>query len=126
MQVILGMAIYVSEVLVLVLVLEGRVVESWRDCPALFEHRKTLRLGVHASLRVANAVDTIDTWTLITGRHLKAYLLLRLTFVMYLLLIHLWAFCLLAYHALDLDNENANSMTNNNLGGGVFRPPINQ
>jgi hypothetical protein len=85
-------------------------------------------LGVHASPRVAKAVDTIDTWTLITGRHLKAYPLLRLTFVMYLLLIHLWAFCLLAYHAhtLDLDNENANSMTNNNLGGGVFRPPINQ
>jgi hypothetical protein len=75
-------------------------------------------LGVHPSPRVTQAVDMIDTWTLITGRQLKAYPLLRLTFVFYLLFIHVWAFCLLAYHAhsLDLDNENANAMTNNKLG----------
>jgi len=75
------------------------------------------KLGVHAGPRVTNVVDTIDTWTLITGRHLKAYPLLRLTFVLYLLFIHLWAFCLLAYHAhiLDQDNATANAMTNNKL-----------
>lgn len=76
------------------------------------------KLGVHASPGVNKAVDMIDTWTLITGRHLKAYPLLRLTFVFYLLLIHLWAFCLLAYHAhlIDMDNANASNMTNNKLG----------
>lgn len=75
------------------------------------------KLGVHAGPRVTNVVDTIDTWTLITGRHLKAYPLLRLTFVLYLVFIHIWAFCLLAYHAhiMDLDNATANDMTNNKL-----------
>ena len=76
------------------------------------------KFGVRAGPRVTKAVDMIDTWTLVTGRHLKAYPLLRLVLVFYLLFVHLWAFCILAYHAhsLDMENENANAMTSNKFG----------
>jgi hypothetical protein len=63
------------------------------------------RMGVRAAPSVAKAVDMIDAWTLITGRFLRNYPLLRMSFVLYLVLIHLWAIVILAVHTHSLDLE---------------------
>lgn len=63
------------------------------------------KMGVKAVPSVAKAVDMIDGWTLITGRFLRHYPLLRISFVVYLVLIHLWAIVILAVHTHSLDLE---------------------
>jgi hypothetical protein len=63
------------------------------------------RMGVKTGPRVAKAVDMIDAWTLVTGRFLRSYPLLRIAFVAYLALIHLWAIVILAVHTHSLDLE---------------------
>jgi hypothetical protein len=63
------------------------------------------RMGVRTAPSVAKAVDMIDAWTLITGRFLRHYPLLRMSFVLYLVLIHLWAIVILAVHTHSLDLE---------------------
>lgn len=61
------------------------------------------KIGVKANARVAQAVDMIDTWTLVSGRFLKHYPLARLGFVLYLLVLHLWVLFILALHTHSLD-----------------------
>jgi hypothetical protein len=63
------------------------------------------RMGMKTAPGVAKAVDMIDAWTLLTGRFLRSYPLLRIAFVVYLALIHLWAIVILAVHTHSLDLE---------------------
>lgn len=63
------------------------------------------KIGVKTVPSVAKAVDIIDGWTLVTGKFLRHYPLLRISFVMYLVLIHLWAIVILAVHTHSLDLE---------------------
>jgi hypothetical protein len=65
------------------------------------------QMGVNPNASVVRAVNYIDTWTLITGRLLRNYPLLRLGFVLYLLFLHLWVLCVLAWqtHSLEMEND---------------------
>ena len=65
------------------------------------------QMGVNPNASVVRAVNYIDTWTLITGRLLRNYPLLRLGFVLYLLFLHLWVLCILAWqtHSLEMEND---------------------
>ncbi|KAJ1413732.1 hypothetical protein B484DRAFT_454991 [Ochromonadaceae sp. CCMP2298] len=64
------------------------------------------RMGVKPGARVAKAVNMLDSWTLISGRFLRAYPLARLGFVFYLLLLHLWQLAILVIHAHSLELES--------------------
>eukprot|EP01041_Mallomonas_annulata_P003463 gene3463-6889_t len=72
------------------------------------------RIGVKPNVHVAQAVTMIDTWTLLTGRFLRSYPLLRLSFVLYLLGLHLWVLLILVIHTHSLDDMR---------GGGNGRVP---
>jgi hypothetical protein len=61
------------------------------------------KLGVKPAPAVAKAVNYIDAWTLLTGRFLKSYPMLRFGFVLYLLILHLWVFIVLGYQTHSLE-----------------------
>jgi len=61
------------------------------------------KLGVKPAPAVAKAVNYIDAWTLLTGRFLKSYPMLRFGFVLYLLFLHLWVFIVLGYQTHSLE-----------------------
>lgn len=63
------------------------------------------RLGVRPPDRVGKAVDLLDGWTLLTGRFLRSYPLVRLGFVCYLFVLHMWALLLLVVHVHTLDSR---------------------
>jgi hypothetical protein len=63
--------------------------------------------GVKPLPALARAVDTLDSWTQLTGRYLRVYPQLRLAFVFYLILLHLWAMAILAFHTHSLDDGAA-------------------
>lgn len=48
---------------------------------------------------VASLLDTFDTLAVDLGSHFRHYPMSRLAFMMYMLMLHLWAFFLLVYHA---------------------------
>eukprot|EP01042_Synura_sphagnicola_P001363 gene1363-1550_t len=62
------------------------------------------RIGMRSDGKVAVAVDLIDSWTLVTGRFLRNYPLMRLGFVGYLLCLHLWALFILVLHTHALED----------------------
>ena len=61
------------------------------------------KLGVHTGPGIANVVNSIDTWTLGTGKLLRSYPLFRMGFVLYLLVLHLWVLFIIGWqtHALE-------------------------
>lgn len=61
------------------------------------------KLGVKPAPAVAKAVNYIDAWTLLTGKFLKSYPMLRFGFVLYLLILHLWVFIVLGYQTHSLE-----------------------
>lgn len=65
------------------------------------------KLGVKVGTPVAKAVDYIDNWTLFIVRLIRAYPLVRLGFVIYLLVLHLWVLIILAMetHSLELETD---------------------
>jgi hypothetical protein len=69
------------------------------------------KYGVKAGPGVAKAVSLIDAWTLVTGRFLRNYPLLRLAFVVYLFLIHIWAIVLLAMQTHSLEGLDSSPST---------------
>ena len=73
------------------------------------------QMGVNPNASVVRAVNYIDTWTLITGRLLRNYPLLRLGFVLYLLFLHLWVLCVLAWqtHSLEMENDPKELVSSN-------------
>ena len=48
---------------------------------------------------IASLLDTFDTLSVDLGSHFRHYPMSRLAFMMYLLVLHMWAFFLLVYHA---------------------------
>ena len=63
----------------------------------------------HVLLMFRQAVSWIDNYTLITGRLLRSYSLLRLGFVLYLLILHIWVFVVIAFHTHSLEDFDASS-----------------
>lgn len=61
------------------------------------------RLGVKPGTGVASAVNLIDGWTLFTGRLLRTHPLVRLGFVLYLLILHMWVLLILVIHTHSLE-----------------------
>lgn len=70
------------------------------------------KLGVKPGQNVTNAVNFVDNWTLITGRFLRNYPLMRIAFVFYLLLLHLWVLVILAVttHNLEVSSDPKDSL----------------
>eukprot|EP01038_Epipyxis_sp_PR26KG_P014311 gene14311-19195_t len=70
------------------------------------------KIGVKPSPSVSRAVTMIDTYTLLTGRFLRSYPLVRMGFVLYFLLLHLWVLFILVIHthSLELDTEPKHSL----------------
>jgi hypothetical protein len=60
------------------------------------------RFGVKAP-QLARAVNAIDSWTLLTGRYLRTSPLVRVGITVYLLVLHVWVFFVLALHTHSLD-----------------------
>lgn len=60
---------------------------------------------VKAAPRVAQAMDILDTYTLLTGKLLRSHPWLRIGFVVYLLLLHLWVLVVLGIHTHSLELE---------------------
>ena len=48
---------------------------------------------------IASLLDTFDVLSVDLGSHFRNYPVSRLAFMMYLLILHMWAFFLLVYHA---------------------------
>jgi len=63
------------------------------------------RFGVKTPARVAKAVDALDSLTLDLGRVLRSYPLVRVGFVAYLCLLHVWVFVVLAMHTHSLEEN---------------------
>eukprot|EP01039_Chlorochromonas_danica_P004354 gene4354-4775_t len=61
------------------------------------------KIGVKPNAGVGQAVRIIDTYTLLTGSFLRNYPLVRLGFVLYLLILHLWVLFILVLHTHSLD-----------------------
>ena len=57
--------------------------------------------------QVASTIDAIDSWVVDTGSFLRHEPLARLAFLLYLLLLHLWAFCLVLFHTHSFEKEHA-------------------
>ena len=75
------------------------------------------RIGVkiRSAPQVAKAVDAMDTLTLITGKFLRSYPLLRLAFVLYLLILHLWVLLVLVVRmeTIDIEQEGIGQLPTN-------------
>jgi hypothetical protein len=94
--------------------------------------RELERYGMKAPMPVAKAVDAIDSWTLVTGRYMKAYPLIRIGVVFYLVFLHIWVFFVLSLHASSMEGaphqaEIGDFVTNNiekrpHISGGGLGP----
>jgi len=65
------------------------------------------RYGVKTPARVAKAIDGIDALSLDFGRVLRSHPLVRVGFVAYLCLLHVWVFVVLAMHTHSLEDDIA-------------------
>ena len=83
------------------------------------------RIGVKikAAPHVAKAVDAMDSLTLVTGKFLRSYPLLRLAFVVYLLVLHLWVLLILVVkmETIDIEQEGVGQLPANlrQIGPGI-------
>lgn len=90
---------------------------SARDDESAFQRREggraaaeMERYGVKAPKPVATAVNAIDSWTLVTGRYLRSSPLIRVAITVYLLVLHLWVFVVLAMHTHSLDGPGGGGL----------------
>jgi hypothetical protein len=65
---------------------------------------------------VLNTVDALDKFALETGRFLRYNPMARLLFLMYLILLHLWALFILAFHSHQIEKMHADT-------GGAIKIP---
>ena len=83
------------------------------------------RIGVKikATPHVAKAVDAVDSLTLVSGKFLRSYPLLRLAFVIYLLILHLWVLMVLVVkmETIDIEQEGVGQLPANlrQVGPGI-------
>jgi chromosome segregation ATPase len=79
------------------------------------------KFGVKPNASVSRAVTMIDSFALCTGKFLRSNPLIRLAFVMYFILLHLWVFFILVIHthALELPSDPRDRVQNR-----LFKPTI--
>jgi len=53
--------------------------------------------------KVADMIDSIDLWSIQTGMLMKNNPIIRLAFLMYLLVMHIWVLFVLVFHAHNLE-----------------------
>ena len=80
---------------------------------------------LNRSERVGKAIDTIDSFSVSTGKYLRANPIARGAFVFYLIILHLWTFIVIFFHAhnFELDHRDEmphgpESIAQNQLGAG--------
>ena len=56
--------------------------------------------------QLGNVVDVVDTFAVTTGKYMKRNPLARAGFIFYLLLIHVWTFVLLFFHAHNFEEHS--------------------
>jgi len=64
--------------------------------------RSVIRLEAErsgTSEKVGNFIDVVDNWAINTGSYFRSNALARATFLLYLTILHIWAFCLVLFHA---------------------------
>jgi len=61
--------------------------------------------------QVAQTVDALDLWMLETGNIMKHEPLARLGLLVYLLVVHLWCFGLVCFHAVESEHGDLGSLT---------------
>ena len=66
----------------------------------------SLFLSRSCDIGVAKAVDAMDGLTLLTGKFLRSYPLLRLAFVIYLLVLHMWVLLVLVVKMETIEIES--------------------
>jgi len=56
--------------------------------------------------QIAATIDAVDSFLVETGSFMRHEPLARLAFLMYLVVLHLWAFCLVLFHAHSFEKEH--------------------
>lgn len=79
------------------------------------------KIGVRPNASVSKAVTLIDSFALCTGKYLRMNPLIRLAFVVYLILLHVWAFVILVVHthALEMPSDPRDRVQNR-----LFKAPM--
>jgi hypothetical protein len=66
--------------------------------------------------QIGNVVDALDSFAVSTGKYLRRNAVARAGFIVYLLLIHIWTFVLLFFHAHSFETEHGD------FGAGIGLP----
>lgn len=71
------------------------------------------------SERLGKVIDSVDGFAVSTGKYLRRSPLARAAFIFYLLLVHLWSFVLLFFHAHNFDESRSDvGITGNGVSVG--------
>ena len=70
---------------------------------------------------MAACIDSVDSVVVDMGSFLRHEPLARLGLIIYLFILHLWAFCLVLFHAHSFEKEHADfgSLTDQHRGNGL-------
>jgi Golgin subfamily A member 5 len=66
--------------------------------------------------QIGKVVDVVDTFAVSTGKYLRRNPLARAGFILYLVLVHLWTFLLLFFHAHNLESKRVEFGSNFAVG----------
>ena len=61
--------------------------------------------------QIASTLDAFDAWMLDVGSILREEPLARVGLAFYFILVHLWAFCLIAFHAVEAEHGDLGTLT---------------
>lgn len=64
----------------------------------------TSAMHLNKTERVGKAVDTLDSFAVSTGKYLRYNPMARAAFIMYLLMLHLWTFVVIFFHAHNFED----------------------
>jgi hypothetical protein len=67
--------------------------------------------------QVAATIDAVDSFLVETGSYMRHEPLARFAFLIYLIILHLWAFCLVLFHAHSFEKEHADLGNLSETGG---------
>ena len=67
--------------------------------------------------QIAVTIDAIDSFVVETGSFMRHEPLARLAFLLYLIVLHLWAFCLVLFHAHSFEKEHGDFGSLSESGG---------
>ncbi|KAG7349339.1 golgin subfamily A member 5 [Nitzschia inconspicua] len=86
--------------------------------PSVGSIRSAMRLdggGGERSKQIGQAIDAVDSFAVSTGKYLRRNPLARAAFIFYLIVIHLWSFIILFFHAHSFQEHG-------DFGAGVGAP----